>query len=1056
MQLTLVPSDAYPVPQALHTHELRTPAFRPRKASTVPQSWQSARKALANIDLRLPDPLAADATAWWQFAVQAVEWNLELDEVIVTFVDGSEERWDLSPDARLRSSPMVIDSDMEDAQGSPDPHLSVPPPTPSVPAQSRWHPDAVSACLRSFAVKLRSAYEDLGTAAASDPAAPDISSENDFRLLMLLAAEPSREIPFEWSDAQTMYEYAMMGVDDDESDANELEGAHQEGRPNTWRDELRRPSQGRRLDIDEPGDVDPFKYTGHFRSRRRDTVKKTRNGHAAKGYDYLSVIDLLSQIRTYLCELFPATVIPVLRERLPPTYTLWAVDGAIVWARREAIRKARGAAELSTLLLDDDGDCFDYGTKSTTSAGSSQGSATHDIIIDDSFDMLDRVADFDEWQAEERRQERLANNPLRLLRDDYELRNWCVDVIERARMLELSDDGSRDAYTPDWIRPVPSFDVAAAIGNYSSDSDRNSRRKRRFRLSEVGPSSSPPSSPLGCSADGGSPSELSRSDSETETSDFDELSDEDIRVSATRVSDDFFYPPDPLSEGFLPRRLPKELVEPNVQRGPELEEARMHLYRALNQIAGLQNKIAELHELVKRETRIWEDAQEEKTEEKTPWLSTVTTSSLRNPRTIPGPPPNGVRRRHPPKPSAPLLKLTGDRALERSLDQAYRSVDSPSMPKRVKASRVPLSLSRQLPRKRQRQNLETYSKLAAMSTYVLDDGDDVSDDDDELLQAPRPKKRRMSGNSYPKKKKKRANGTGRDLRPKRPPLERNSPLQHATDRHDGAERPSDSANRHLAALGLSDRRRQVLQALADDTGIGDSSIESFAVDWLEADLSVDLGPAEEQQEERRSRDEEEPTRPEADDEVDELEEVDINPSKVHTDLAQETTAKTGSLLYELGEAGGAELEAPTRFPSPFNNVSGLTAPPAFCPPAAAPLFTPLRPTSSPIYPISAERSWQQEPNSDFQRPTSTTPPGTPPFSTSVSSIASGSVANDLQRLQQQLAAPFAVPRARVLSLSPPSIARRSSSGGSITPADTAAEVTQTAAKSASASAERHL
>ena len=629
MQLTLLPPSAYPVPQALHTHELRPPTFRPRRASKVPEPWQRARRQLAGVDLRQPDPLAADASAWWQFAVRAVEWNLELDEVIVTLVDGSHETWDLSPQMHPRSSPMVIDSASEDAPDSPDFAFSSPPPTGTdLPRSSRWHPDAVSARLRDFAIKLRSAYEDLGTAAVSDPAAPDISSENDFRLLMLLAAGPSRPVPYEWSDAQTMYEYAMVGVDGDERESSEP-GT---GQARSWRDELRRPSQGRRLDVDDPAESDSLEYTGQFRSQRRNTARSNRKDPTSRAYDYLSMIELLSQIRTYLCELFPATIIPVLRERLPPTYTLWAADGAIVWCRREAIGKARDAADLITELLDDDGDHFDCTSKTASPVRSGRGyTLTHDIIVeDDDFDMLSDSSGTDEWQAEERRQDRLVHNPLRLLRDDYELRRWCISANERARMLEMGDTGSDFVSSPDWLHPVPSLDVATAFEADSSDSERHRRRRRRLRLPHADPSSSPPSSP----PEGDSLPGLSRSDSETETSDLDEPEDEYIRVSARRISDDFFYPPDPLGEGLLPRRLPKELVERNLQRGPELEEHREQLHHTLNQIAGvrvwtatkgtrrdetdacllhvqLQSRIAELHGLVQRETKAWEDAQEE-------------------------------------------------------------------------------------------------------------------------------------------------------------------------------------------------------------------------------------------------------------------------------------------------------------------------------------------------------------------------------------------------------------------------------------------------------------
>lgn len=589
MKLTLTPPDAYPVPPAFHSHELQSPSFRPRRANKVPEAWQRTRRTLAGVDLRLPDPLAADASAWWLFAVQEVEWNLGRDEVNVTFVSGDQETWDLSPQRFPRSSPMVINSDLEDVIGSPDCAASSPVAgTDDRPSTSRWHPSAVWARLRDFAVELRSAYEDLGTAAVSDPSAPDVSSESDFRLLMLLAAEPSRQIPFEWSEAQTMYEYAMMGIDEVDAEPTDEGPASGEGTC-SWRNELRRPSQGRRLDTVDAADSDPNRYTGQFRSRRRKASSLGQQGCAARSYDYLSVIELLSRIRTYLCELFPATIVPVLRERVPPTYTLWSADRAIVWCRREAIRRARDAADLMVELLDDGGEGFDWTSKSAPLARSNQDAVGHDIPVEELFDLLGESTEPDEWHAEEERQERLADNPLRLLRDDYELRRWCINASDRARLLELVDDGADGVCPPDWLRPVPPFDIAIAFGDDLSDGERDRRTRKRLRLSEVGPSSSPPSSAPGCNVKGGeSPPGLSRSHSETDTSDFDERSDGDIPVGGLRhLTEDFLYPSDPLGEGLLPRRLPKELGEQNSRRGSELEEHREKLYRTLNQIAGV-------------------------------------------------------------------------------------------------------------------------------------------------------------------------------------------------------------------------------------------------------------------------------------------------------------------------------------------------------------------------------------------------------------------------------------------------------------------------------------
>ncbi|GAA5870690.1 hypothetical protein JCM3774_001726 [Rhodotorula dairenensis] len=1043
MKLTLVPPNAYPVPQALYSHELHPPSFRPRRANKVPEAWQRTRKTLAGADLRLPDPLAADSTAWWLFSVEEVEWNLELDEVTVSFVGGDRETWDLSPQSYPRSSPMVIDSDMEDAPGSPDSAAPSPPTagTDDCPSTSRWHPNAVSARLRDFAVELRGAYEDLGTAAASDPSSPDISSENDFRLLMLLAAEPSREVPFEWSDAQTMYEYAMMGVDEDGAGTTSESPAPGEGAW-TGRNELRRPSQGRRLDLIDVAESDPYKYTGQFSSRRRKAATKGRSGSAAKSYDYLSVIDLLSRIRTYLCELFPATIVPNLRERLPPTYTLWAADCAIVWCRREAISKARVAADLMVELLDDDGDTFDCTDKSSRS---SQGGIVHDIRVDDTeehFDLLSGSTGPDDWQAEEQRHERLADNPLRLLRDDYELRRWCVDASERARLLELGDDGTSFVASPDWLRPVPPVDIALALGDDSSDSEPSRRTRKRLRLSEVAPSSSPPSSAPSCNiASGESPPRISLSDSDTETSDFDELSDDGIPVDGIRhLADDFFYPPDPLGESLLPRRLPKELAERNSQRGPELEEHREQLYRTLNQIAGLQNRLVELHELVKRETQAWEGIQEEKAKEKTSWAPTVTGSALKGRRTLPKPPPSGLRRRQP-KINPPLLKQTGDRALERSLDKARRSADLPTLPDRSKDSNASISRSLGIPRKRQRQNLETYSKLAAKSTYIRSDADE--DQAGEEWQGPRAKRKRSTGAKEPARKKQKRKHTGSAVlgtRPKRPALACGTRLETGGTDPSSEATPSRAAL-HTPVLGVGEQRRQVLQALTSGTGLGDSSLGvTCSQKSLEAeidadvDVDVDLGGT---MDEEGVDDIKGASAGEADDDLDELEQVEIQVGEPasegdpasHAPVASTLLAPADSPVVDTDHGSNDDvlLGAPTPLPSRSGGIPGSTGTLSPIKPIAQPSLDPTRFAVSPAYPVSAERSHQQQQQGgkriELPRPPTN---GTPSLPVPPSTLFLGQTSwngSDIDTVAdpwgQQFGAPFAVPCARLTNLSPP-------------------------------------
>lgn len=598
MHLKLVPPDAYPVPSALQTHEVRAPSFRPRGKLRSPTAWRSARHALSKVGLSSPDLLAGDTTIWWDFAVESVEWNLETEEVVVLLADGTCERLDLVPRPHFRPSSIVVDSDMDDADTPSEPVDGPDSAAAATSAPSRWAPETVAARLRGFALELRSAYEDLGTASVSDPAAPDISTESDYRMLVLLAAEPSRQVPFEWSDAKTMYEYAMMDVDELlHVGVDATEERPRESGPSASE---RRPSQGGSGAAGFGRAEDRVGTTGQFRSRRRpESAPSTQQG-GSRTYDYLSVIALLGRIRSHLCDLFAATVIPVLKERLPPTYTLWTVDSAIVWCRREAIRKARDAAELMLELLDDDGERFESSQCASSPSPSPMsvdardgGVGFFDIIVDDGeCGILGRPDGHEEWLAEQRRAERLQQNPLHLLRDDFELRRWCSEVIERARMLEFVDDDSSGLRSPKWTEPIPPWEVSAGVRCDSSESDLGPKVRRSAFLRQAPPHLTSSASPSP-SANTSPLPDLSHSDSDT-SSELDELSMGDIEVGSSRLSPEFFYPDDPLGEGFLPRRLPKAVVESSSKGGSELEEHRERLHAALNQVAGVSVAIPPL------------------------------------------------------------------------------------------------------------------------------------------------------------------------------------------------------------------------------------------------------------------------------------------------------------------------------------------------------------------------------------------------------------------------------------------------------------------------------
>lgn len=590
MRLTLIPPSAYPVPPLLQSHILDPPTLPPPRTLRTPPAWVKAKKALNELGLQLPSYLAADRALWWQVAVSEVEWNLEEEEVVVKFVDGSEERWAMDGERSL-SNELIVDSEVDE-------ELAPNPPAPSEPrAESRWSPRNVLARLRELSHELRSAYEDLGTASAHDPLAPDISTESDYLLLMQLSAKPAQQVPFEWSDAQTLYEYAMEGlVDEDELDADaglakKRASSSEAGPSQPASDGAEGPSRDSH---------------GRFHSRRRPKHTKASSGRESSAgrqpHDHLSMVHLLWTIRTFLLDLFAHCIIPRLQHTMPPTYSLWAADAAIVWCRREAVKKGAQVADLILELLDDDGDAFD------AALDDDKDELMEDIFVEDDAAFLYGKAGVlqkvgREQAEEDAKQERLATNPLQSMLDDFALRSWCESALDRHRAM---DDLEWDEVTgkPLWVKPVAPWDVSKLVDGAVSDlEDGGSVGSQWFGLGGgsasthrfAGTYPSPPTSPplvddipvlarphfrsFSTSPD------PDATDYEDARSDWDAFPSS--TSSAHQYRPEFFRPEDLVGEQFLPPKMPKELLVATGERGPEMEVQRRSVVELLNEIAGV-------------------------------------------------------------------------------------------------------------------------------------------------------------------------------------------------------------------------------------------------------------------------------------------------------------------------------------------------------------------------------------------------------------------------------------------------------------------------------------
>jgi hypothetical protein len=233
------------------------------------------------------------------------------------------------------------------------------------------------------------------------------------------------------------------------------------------------------------------------------------------------------------------------------------------------------------------------------------------ITIGDSSG-LDSHDRYGGWRAEEKRQKRLADNPLAALKDDYQLRCWCDSSIARFRELERDSDAPKPKVR--WSRAVVSWEVSKGVDG-ESDLEESSRRMRgrgkgiakvalplSLRPTSLTAPTTPPTSPPAGSDDDllSSPpsssslpaldasSHSSSSDDESDDPDATDLDDSPSLSLRRYSSPDFFYCEDLVGEGFLPPRLPKDVVTFRKDRGRGMERQRKALHEKLNEVAGVR------------------------------------------------------------------------------------------------------------------------------------------------------------------------------------------------------------------------------------------------------------------------------------------------------------------------------------------------------------------------------------------------------------------------------------------------------------------------------------
>lgn len=633
MRLTLTPPPSYPIPDTLQTHILRPPTLPNRIKTPLP--YLRVKRSLGDVGLSLPSLLCADRTLWWSLAVEEVTWDLETEMVEVRFVDGTEERWDLDPEAAFKSDDFVEDSDDEDSKMDLDNEAiekafraamtstikevkgkgKSPSPPPAI---ARRSPPSVQSRLHSLCVQLRDAYEDL--ALGSVP----IADEHDYLQLLDMAADPSARIPPEWSN-QSLLEFHMKGSSDDECEMSDMSDGSEDERllsPRKARRRILSPELGEEKDdkaekktvINRDFDISTSirkksHHKGQLKSRRRPAslapvASSSTSPLPPARHDYLSFVSLLSTARRTLLDLFSSAIIPSLKDRLDtPTYALWAVSNATRWCRQEAILKGGEVAGDLLRLLHDDGESFD-------------------MTDEEDEDELNEKSDEEEWalrrgfpssqeSAGARRERRLKRNPLYELRDDYDLKMWCEKAQARARGIEMEGDNDLAGWSvdrgddllssvgaPRFTQELQPWEVSKPYPSPHLTSSMIKKKSLDFvalaaKLSTPTKSKSKSNQPLPPPPSARSTSmmqSLYLSHPSTDASPpLTDCSDDEYFESGSLHGPAFFCPEDVLSESFLPPRLPKALVKssPAMPLGKEMEMMRKKVHQELNEIAGV-------------------------------------------------------------------------------------------------------------------------------------------------------------------------------------------------------------------------------------------------------------------------------------------------------------------------------------------------------------------------------------------------------------------------------------------------------------------------------------
>lgn len=423
MLLNLIPPHPLALPEILQSHQLSPPTWSSRKAGPrQPFAYTRIKRALEKLKIRAPSILVADLALWRTVAVEQVTFDLDNGEILVIFIDGTSESFSLDIDEEQDlSQEYVLETEDEESQKERV--------RKKREDKSRFGKLSLFATLQKMSMELRDAWEDVSI--LSDDAGPLVSTRDDFETLIGLAATPSIKIPRRWRHRSSPEEEMKVDSDDqDESNRKFEEIAKLNSQLST------------RSVASSVPPPDLQKYSGQFLSRRRanstsnpsnavptSTPSSSYESPSAlkPPYDVESFLDLLESTRHALVDIWSREVIPLLKERIPPNFSLFTATNASKWCKMKAINERAKLAKLLGELAVDQGNIID----ATDSEAEDSSIDESDSELDE--DMVDQHHLRRKAKAD-REAVRWSKNLLFTLRDD------CSFLPSTPHSLKLTDD----------------------------------------------------------------------------------------------------------------------------------------------------------------------------------------------------------------------------------------------------------------------------------------------------------------------------------------------------------------------------------------------------------------------------------------------------------------------------------------------------------------------------------------------------------------------------------------------------------------------------------------